>query len=358
MRGSVKKMRIEDYMQETPGKMKEIIQNADKLFSEVRKQKFDRVVVTGSGTSYHSGLQSQKLMQAFTGIPVDVYYPFAISRETFLGDNSTTLVIGISQGGSSYSTYNAMKLAKEAGCMIASMAGEENALIDELADFILTVQCGEEKAGAKTKGFYTTKLNLTLLALQLAKETNKISKVEYEAEISAIEKAADQFLKTYDQSLQWIETNKEKLSQAKEIRVIGTSEIYGDTLESALKLLETLRVPVTGYEFEEFIHGIYNAVNEGSTIIILDTGVEKRVEKLIEVLGNWTDNIFVIGTLTEENPKNLKTKFINHPYYKTYEYIIPIQLICAKIPPLKGVNPSIPKDPQFHQKLGSKKLNK
>lgn len=351
-------MRIEDYMQETPGKMKEIIQNANQLFSAVREQKINRVVVTGSGTSYHSGLQTQKLMQSFTGIRVDVYYPFAIGSETFLGDTSKTLVIGISQGGSSYSTYNAMKLAKEAGCLIASMAGEENALIDELADFILTVKCGEEKAGAKTKGFYTTKLNLTLFALQLARETGKITAEEYDKEIIEIEKSTNQFLITYDQSLQWIETNKEKLSQATEIRVIGTSEIYGDTLESALKLLETLRIPVTGYEFEEFIHGIYNAVNENSTIIILDTGVEKRVEKLIEVLSGWTENIYVIGSGAADNTQNLKAGFINHPYFKTYEYIIPIQLICAQIPPLKGVNPSIPKDPRFHQKLGSKKLNK
>jgi glucoselysine-6-phosphate deglycase len=351
-------MRIEDYMQETPGKMKEMIQNADQLFSEIRTQKIERIVVTGSGTSYHSGLQTQKLIQHFTEVPVDVYYPFAIDKETFIGDTSKTFVIGISQGGSSYSTYNAMKIAKEAGCMVASMAGQEDALIDEVADFILTVKCGEEKAGAKTKGFYCTKLNLTLFALQLATETGKLSEEEYVSEITALEKSADQFLKTYNVALQWVETNKEKLSGAKDIRVIGTSEIYGDTLESALKLLETLRIPVTGYEFEEFIHGIYNAINEDSTVIILDTGVEKRVGKMIEVLSNWTDHIYVIGSEFNDNPQNMKVKFLNHPYYKTYEYIIPIQLICAQIPPLKGVDPSIPKDPQFHQKLGSKKISK
>ncbi len=350
-------MRIQDYMQETPEKMKEIIQQADQLFAEVRTKEINRIVVTGSGTSFHSGLQTQKLMQHFTGVRVDAYYPFAINAETFLGDSSKTLVVGISQGGSSYSTYNAMKIAKEAGCLTASMAGQKDALIDEVADFVLTVLCGEELAGAKTKGFYCTKLNLTLLALQLARETGKLSNEDYNKEISELEKTADQFLKTYDAALQWIETNKEKLATAKDIRVIGTSEIYGDTLESALKLLETMRIPVTGYEFEEFIHGIYNAVNEDSTIIILDTGVEKRVEKIVEVLSGWTDHIYVIGSDVNKNSQNMKAEFVNHPYYKTYEYIIPIQLICAEIPPLRGVDPSIPKDPKFHQKLGSKKLN-
>jgi glucosamine 6-phosphate synthetase-like amidotransferase/phosphosugar isomerase protein len=357
MRGR-EKMRIEDYMQETPGKMKEIIQKADQIFAEVRTKDIERIVVTGSGTSFHSGLQTQKLMQHFAGVRVDAYYPFAINEETFLGDSSKTLVVGISQGGSSYSTYNAMKIAKEAGCLTASMAGQEDALIDEVADFVLTVQCGEELAGAKTKGFYCTKLNLTLLALQLAKETGKLSKEDYDNEISELEKTTDQFLKVYDTALQWIETNKEKLAHAKDIRVVGTSEIYGDTLESALKLLETMRIPVTGYEFEEFVHGIYNAVNEDSTIIILDTGAEQRIEKLIEVLSDWTEHIYVIGRDVANNSQNMKADFLNHPYYKTFEYIIPIQLICANIPPLRGVDPSTPKDPQFHQKLGSKKFNK
>lgn len=115
-------------------------------------------------------------------------------------------------------------------------------------------------------------------------------------------------------------------------------------------------IPVTGYEFEEFIHGIYNAINEDSTIIILDTGVEKRVQKMIEVLSEWTEHIYVIGSDVDDHEQNLKADFINHPYYRTYEYIIPVQLICAEIPSLKGVDPSIPKDPQFHKKLGSKKL--
>jgi glucosamine 6-phosphate synthetase-like amidotransferase/phosphosugar isomerase protein len=349
-------MRIQDYMQETPEKMKEMIGLADQLFSEVRKESFTRIIVTGSGTSYHSGLQTQKLMQAVTKTRVDVYYPFAINEDTFIGDPSKTLVIGISQGGSSYSTYNAMKLAKEAGCKIASMAGKKEALIDELADFILTVECGDEKAGAKTKGFYCTKLNLTLFAYQYAREKGTLAEDSYQEEIKAIEKNADHFLEIYDTSLQWLERNKEKLSQAKDIRVIGTSEIYGDTLESALKLLETIRIPVTGYEFEEFIHGIYNAINEDSTIIILDTGVEKRVQKMIEVLSEWTEHIYVIGSDVDDHEQNLKADFINHPYYRTYEYIIPVQLICAEVPSLKGVDPSIPKDPQFHKKLGSKKL--
>ncbi len=351
-------MKIQDYMLETPNKMKEIISNSGELFKAVIKEDINKIIITGSGTSYHSALQVQAYLQSILDVEVVAIYPFMITKDMFKGTNEKTLVVGISQGGSSYSAYNAMKLAKEHGCIIASMAGCENALIDEVADYILTVHCGEEKAGAKTKGFYCTKLNLMLLGLEIAKGKGQISEEKYKEEINKIIDASDRFEDVYKKSEEWIEKNKNKLVEAKEIRIIGPSELYGDTLESALKLLETMRIPVTGYEFEEFIHGIYNAINSDSTIFILDTGKEPRVSKMVEVLSGWTDNIYVIGRDVEANDKNIQINSSEDKYYQTFNFIVPIQLICAEIPNLRGVNPSIPKDPQFHMKLGSKRINK
>lgn len=344
-------MLIEYYVKETPERMKKMILAADALFSEVRNIEVNRIVITGSGTSYHSGVQIRDYLSKFSGIPVDVYYPFMVN-ERVLKDKKT-LFIGISQGGSSYSTYRAMKLAKEQGCLTASMAGTQEAFIDEVADFILTVDCGEENAGAKTKGYHCTKLNLMLLALQLGLARGNINDAEYKNEIEKFEKGIANFYRICSLSEKWIDDNQEKFVHAEDIRIIGTGEIYGDTLEGALKLLETLRIPVTGYEFEEFIHGVYNAINEKSTIIIFDTGVEPRVSKLVEVLSQWTSNIFIIGSYETNSIQDMEGEFI-----RDFEYIIPIQLICAKVPLLKGIEPDIPKDPSFHMKLNSKKMNR
>ncbi|MDU4879671.1 MAG: SIS domain-containing protein, partial [Clostridioides difficile] len=177
-------MTIQDYMLETPVRMREIISNADSLFNEVKRTNLKKIIITGSGTSYHSGVQVQPYLQNLLDIDVVKMYPFMITEDTFKFDNENTLVVGVSQGGSSYSTYNAMKLAEDKGCKIASMAGCKNALIDEISDYILTVNCGEEKSGAKTKGYYCTKLNLMLLGLQIAREKGIISSEKYNEEIN------------------------------------------------------------------------------------------------------------------------------------------------------------------------------
>jgi len=347
---------IESYLQETPEKMLTIIEEADKLFAKVKQAAIERIVITGSGTSYHSGKQMAKQMQHLLQFEVVALYPFEITKETFLKDNDKTLVVGISQGGSSYSTYNAMELAKSCGCMTASMAGSENAYIDEVADYVLTVYCGEETAGAKTKGFYCTKLNLLLLALNIGKAQGQISDGTYEKEIAAAKEAANHFKTVYDASQKWIDAHKETLASAEEIRITGPASLYGDILESALKLLETMRCPVTGYEFEEFIHGIYNAINEKSTVFILDDGNEPRTNKMKDVLSDWSDSIFLI-TNYESEQADLVLPTGDKPEGWHFNFIIPLQLICAKIPTLRGVDPSTPKDPNFHMKLGSKKMN-
>jgi glucosamine 6-phosphate synthetase-like amidotransferase/phosphosugar isomerase protein len=350
-------MKVEEYILETPGKMSEVFTKSELIFSEVRKDSFDKLIITGSGTSYHSALQTKPFLQDLLNIEVEALYPFQITEALFEGDNHNTLLIGLSQGGSSYSTYNAMLTAKNKGVTVGSMAGKEEALIDEVSDYIMTVYCGPENAGPKTKGFTTTKLNLMLFGLHVAAERGLITESMFEEEVDQLEAAIQKFEEIYHSSVEWVKANQDVLAKAPDIRVIGTEDLYGDVLESALKMLETLRIPITGYEFEEFIHGIYNAINEESTLIIYDSGKEGRLNKLIEVLSGWTENVYVITNQGKtEDHKSLYLPINGKNPYEKLFFITPVQLICAFVPELKGVDPSTPKDPEFHKKLNSKKL--
>lgn len=350
-------MKVEDYIQETPIKMREIIEKSAALFENIKQADFDKIILTGSGTSFHAALQTKPFLQKLLKIEIEALYPFQVTNETFLANQHQTLVIGLSQGGSSYSTYHAMVTGKHQGARVASMAGAEHVLIDEVADDQLTVFCGEENAGPKTKGYTTTKLNLMLFGLFVALERKHISESDFKHELSLIESAIGKFQQIYQISNQWVSAHKQDLAKVKDIRVIGMANQYGDVLETALKILETLRIPVTGYEFEEFIHGIYNAINEESTLIIYDFGQEERVKKLIDVLSEWTNHVYVVTNQKDDDQRNSVYLPIDaHNPYEMLFLLIPMQLICACVPELKGVDPSIPKDKQFHQKLNSKRL--
>ena len=103
----------------------------------------------------------------------------------------------------------------------------------------------------------------------------KISEDTYENAVSELVQTADNMPVIIQDADTWIQKNGEIMAKAHDIRVMGTKDIFGIVLEGSLKLVETLRVPVSGYEFEEFIHGIYNAINEDSVLIILSLAANR-----------------------------------------------------------------------------------
>lgn len=348
---------VQQYIKETPSQLNTIISGSKDLFSDIVDFDIQRIILTGSGTSYHSGTQMQQLMRIKSGIEVESYYPFFITKEFLRGDNSHTLFIGISQGGSSFTTFDAMKIAKEAGCIIGTMAGEKDAYIDQLADVILTVNIGEEHAGAKTKGFYATKLNLLLLAEYVGLGNGTVQQSQLEEDIDAVKQVLEVFPNAYERAYDWVDSRKEHLAEADNIRVVGPAGLYGDVLESALKLLETCRLPVTGYDFDEFIHGVYNAIDDKSTVFFMDDGSEPRVHKMLEVLSEWSDRLYIVSLNDTNDDHHLGYNVQVPKDLETFIFPLLFQVAASILPEVKGIDPSKPKDPQFHMKLGSKKFN-
>ncbi|GAA1488027.1 SIS domain-containing protein [Brachybacterium sacelli] len=344
--------RIEEYIRETPARLQDIRRGAESLFAPVKGEHFDRIIVAGSGTSYHSAAQMENAMRRASGLDVHAVYPFAVTRE-MLGDGSRTLFVGVSQGGGSLSTLKALKIAQNAGCTLATMCGTQNAVIDTLADHVLTVAVGEEEAGAKTKGYYGTKLNLLLLAQAIGRARGALDEAALADAAKRLQETIDRFDGVTEAAEAWVRKNSARLATTKDLRFVGPASLYGDTLEVALKTLETLRVPVSAYEFNEFIHGIYNAITEDSFVILLDDGTEPRMQTMAAVLREWTEDVVVIGT-GEAAHTDLHLGDIPRDEFETFLFPIAGQMISALVPWAKGYDPTAPKDPTFHDRLASK----
>lgn len=326
-------MQVEDYMNETPLRLLEMLtQTREDLWRAAQaltERSVTRIILTGSGTSYHGALTARAFMQRWCALPVDVCWPFMLDDET-LARSGKALVVGISQGGGSLSTLAAMERARNVGHITASMAG------------------------AKTKGYHCTVLNLMLLALAVAGQQQRLDGEQRRSLLLRMEKTFNHLPALITASQAWAQTNALALRDSADIRLTGPATLFGTVQEGALKMLETLRCPVSGYEFEEFIHGIYNAFNAQSALIMLDPQPDARQDRLAQILGEWTPSIYRIGPQVENNGLNLNFPFVNDEDFAVFEYIIPLQMLCAILPPQKGINPAIPKDPQFHQKMKSK----
>lgn len=345
-------MKIIEYIKETPKYLNHLIDQSESTFDSVAELDFDELYITGSGTSFNAALDVKYYIQKILNKKVVVLNTFDIDDLKF-GDEKKIL-IGISQSGSSYSTLQALKIANKMGITTASMTGEETSIIDDEASYNYQIKCGEEKAGAKTKGYFCTKLNLILFALIYGKTHDIIGEDVFDGEVNNLREDFEKIEINIENSLNWVELNKDKFKEIKEIKVVSAYNQYGDVEESALKLLEAMRIPVSGYEMEQFIHGIYNSTNSETNVFILDDGSEERFDNLKKVLQQWTDQVYIISEKENADFKIINSKNSSSKYFS---YIIPIWVICAEIPELKGINPEIPLDPKFHIKMNSKKLS-
>lgn len=160
-------------------------------------------------------------------------------------------------------------------------------------------------------------------------------------------------------SVEWAEQVKSELLNKEVIQVVSDQHEIASCMEGSLKLLETVRIGIAGYELEEFMHGPYNAVNKGAALIFIGNPASKyheRMLKLIDYQEKKTDFQYLISSDSEATTKNCRIAFSNSRYFSALEFIIPLQCLAYEVSTAKGINPSIASDPAFHKNMDSKRL--
>ncbi len=354
-------MTILDYINETEKVCLDIVnrrKDITKSFLElVSGDKFEELVILGSGTSCHAALIAKPFMEKLFPFKVTAAFP-----TLYLDQNksfpSHSLVIGLTQSGNSTSTKKALEMAKSCGSKTVALTANKTSRILEHSDAFVELASGDELAVAKTKGYQASIVSLYVCALEWALQSHWITDLEYNEILNRLTNTILNIPKLILQSEAWFDHNKEELEKANHIMVLGCENQWGNVLEGTLKMVETVRIPVVGYEVEEFMHGIYNAINSSTTLVYIahQSKTLSRTLKLHDYLRKKTEHQFLIGskTLTGTSNKDCILDFTDDADFGGLEYIIPFQIICHFLPPSKGINPFISGDPEFHAAMSSK----
>lgn len=355
--------KVRAYIGETPVVLSRILEERQSILSElvdlVTGQDVSNVLIVGSGSSYHSAVAVQAFVEKSLQMAVKVQYPTRFTNEVIAPEKGT-LVIGISQGGKSLSTLRAISKAQEGGLKTVGITATKDSELAKRPDLFVPIECGEEQAGAKTKGVAATMLTLLLLGLEVGKKQGYYEEQAYQEWIRKIEATIENLPVVIESAESWVNQYMDEFSVAPQLMVIGYGPHYAIALEGGLKILETVRIPALGYEMEEYMHGIYNCINEDNHLIFLASEgaaeEQRRLLKMRKFLGEHTLKTYVIGgkDIQRESGRDLLMPLVNDPILSIFEYIIPLQLIAALVPLKKGINPAIPKFTSFHQQMGSK----
>ena len=307
----------------------------------------DQVIITACGTSWHSGLIGEMMIEELARVPVEVEYASEFRyRNPIVTDR--TLCIVISQSGETADTLAAMREAKRRGAKTLGLVNVVGSTIAREDDGGIYLHAGPEIGVASTKAFSSQVVALALFALKLGRKKN--CSVARGREIAQALDALPAQIQTILDGAADIERIAEVYQGATNFLYLGRGYNFPAALEGALKLKEISYIHAEGYPAAEMKHGPIALIDEHMPVVFIaphDAVFEKVVSNIQEVRARGGRTI-VITSRDEPALAGLVDHEIRIP--ETVDLLspvlasIPLQLLAYYIAVKRGANVDQPRN--------------
>jgi glutamine---fructose-6-phosphate transaminase (isomerizing) len=253
------------------------------------------VLITASGSSRHSGLAAEILLEDQCGLAVDVEYASEYSlrgANPHSKDLRNPSVIVLSQSGETSDTLAALREARARGQRTLAITNVEDSTMAREADLSMPLAAGREKAIPATKSFTCQLTVLALLALYESVSLNRLDAAALAArlgELGAVPNAIEAQLDGWEREMAALAN---KYRDATTFLYLGRGIHYAIAREGALKLKEASYIHAEGYPTGELKHGPNALVSEQVPLVVLATvdlheeGSLLRYEKTLQLLSD------------------------------------------------------------------------
>jgi len=310
--------------------------------------KAQRIIIIGCGTSWHAALVGEYLIEAYARIPVEVEYASEFRyRNPIL--TKKDVVIAISQSGETADTLAALRMAKAKGATVLGICNVVGSTIARETEAGVYTHAGIEIGVASTKAFTAQVTVLTLLALKLAKENEKITPKTFKClirELIDIPGKVNSILKNHLH----IKEVASKYKNAANALYLGRGSLFPVALEGALKLKEISYIHAEGYAAGEMKHGPIALVDDNLPVVVVaakDDYYAKIVSNIHEVKAR-KGNIIAVVTAGDDDLKGLVNDLFeipySHPMVTPLLAIIPLQLFSYYVAVSRGCNVDQPRN--------------
>jgi glucosamine--fructose-6-phosphate aminotransferase (isomerizing) len=307
----------------------------------------DRILLTACGTSWHSAMVGEYLIEEFARIPVEVEYASELRYRNPPVDSST-LVFAITQSGETADTLAAMREMKRQGHPTLAICNVVGSSIAQESDGGIYLHAGPEIGVASTKAFTSQCAVLTMLALYFG----RLRHLSYAQGMRIIEKLqelpekVEQALRTSSE----VQRIAQKYHQCNNFLYLGRQFNFPTALEGALKLKEISYIHAEGYPAAEMKHGPIALIDENTpSVFLIPHGIvyDKVIANMEEIkarggpviaitceggaqAADLADDVIVIPTVDD--------------FLQPIVTAIPLQLLAYHIAVLRGCDVDKPRN--------------
>jgi glucosamine--fructose-6-phosphate aminotransferase (isomerizing) len=306
-----------------------------------------RIIFTACGTSWHSALVGEYIIENLCNISVEVEYAseFRYRNPVIYPDD---VVIAISQSGETADTLAALREAKKKSATVLGVVNVVGSSIARDTDAGVYIHAGPEIGVASTKAFTSQLTVLILIAIYIGRMRGislpdglKITKA-----LSELPNKIEEVLNTADE----IKAIAKEYCKARNFLYLGRGYNFPVALEGALKLKEISYIHAEGYPAAEMKHGPIALIDENMPVVFIATKDEiyDKVISNIEEVKARKGKVIAIATEGDEQIK----EYANHviyipetlPMLTPILSVIPLQLLAYYIAVELGCNVDQPRN--------------
>ena len=307
-----------------------------------------RIIITACGTSWHSGLIGEYMLEEMARLPVEVEYASEFRYRNPVVDPKT-LVIGISQSGETADTLAAIREAKRRGARTVGVVNVVGSTIAREVDGGIYLHAGPEVGVASTKAFTSQVAALALISLRIARLRN-FSILQGRQFIHALSRLPDQMADILARSADIERLADRFLGATHNALYLGRGVNFPVALEGALKLKEISYIHAEGYPAAEMKHGPIALIDENMPVVFIapkDAVHSKIVSNIEEVKARGGKVIALVNSGDAEIERLADATFTIPETLDALTPIltsIPLQLLSYYVAVRRGCNVDQPRN--------------
>ena len=307
-----------------------------------------RVLLTGSGTSYHACLCASYMLNSLgfdARAIISSEFEEQLKGRTLQGD----VVVGVSQSGETADTLGAIRHARKVGASVLGITNTLSSSITSLSDAYLCTQGGPEIGVAATKSFLTQLVALELLSFRAALASGSVSLAEFEmasSEIASLPAKITSLLGRLDR----VREIALKYSDRRDAFFLGRGINVATALEGALKLKEISYIHAEGYPAGESKHGPISLVEPGFLCVFVapkDSTRQRIIGNVMEMKARGAE-IFSVLTEGDAELIEVSDEYFEVPESPEYIYpvlcTVPLQALAYYVATFRGLDPDRPRN--------------
>jgi glutamine---fructose-6-phosphate transaminase (isomerizing) len=308
----------------------------------------NRVIILGCGTSWHSGLIGEYLLEDIARIPTEVEYAseFRYRRPVV---EPGTVAIAISQSGETADTLWAMREAKQEGAICLGVVNQVGSTIARETDAGVYLHAGPEIGVASTKAFTSQVVVLAMITVHLGRLRGTLTASRGREIVRALNRIPEQVGEILELAPA-IQQLAEEYKDHPNFLYLGRGYNFPAALEGALKLKEISYIHAEGYPAAEMKHGPIALIDEDMPVVVIAPrdGVYEKIKSNIEEVK--ARGGCVVGVITEGDAELLE--YLDHVITipRTHDALtpilasVPLQLLAYYIAVLRGCDVDQPRN--------------